>query len=203
VIYYASRTGTKRNLAAMRARDWGLLISATGVHRDEGFSEICIDNGAWTSFNSGEPWREDLFRRLVASHGKKARFIVVPDIVEGGPESLALSIEWLGWCLECCKMALIPVQDGMTDEDVESLLGPRVGVFVGGSTEFKERTVQSWGRLCRKSGAWLHVGRVNTVRRIKLCIAARADSADGSSGSRFAVNIPRLDHARRLMAFDF
>ena len=37
MIGYASRTGTKRNLDALRAAGWRLLISATGVHRDEGF----------------------------------------------------------------------------------------------------------------------------------------------------------------------
>lgn len=44
---YASRTGTKRNLAALRAAGWGLFVSAAGVHRSEGFRFI-IDNGAAT-----------------------------------------------------------------------------------------------------------------------------------------------------------
>lgn len=37
MLGYASRTGTRRNLAALRAAGWRLLVSATGVHRDEGF----------------------------------------------------------------------------------------------------------------------------------------------------------------------
>ena len=36
MIAYASRTGTRRNLAALRGANWRLLVSATGVHRTEG-----------------------------------------------------------------------------------------------------------------------------------------------------------------------
>lgn len=37
MVPYASRTGTKQNLAAMRANGWHLLVSAKGVLRTEGF----------------------------------------------------------------------------------------------------------------------------------------------------------------------
>lgn len=33
MIGYASRTGTRRNLAALREADWRLLVSARGVLR--------------------------------------------------------------------------------------------------------------------------------------------------------------------------
>lgn len=69
---YASRTGTRRNLAALRAAGWGLFVSAAGVHRDEGFRFI-IDNGAWTAYRKGEPWAAERFERLLASHGRSDR----------------------------------------------------------------------------------------------------------------------------------
>jgi hypothetical protein len=37
IIPYASRTGTRRNLDALRERGWRLLVSASGVLRTEGF----------------------------------------------------------------------------------------------------------------------------------------------------------------------
>lgn len=37
MVSYASRTGTRRNLAAMRGAGWRLLVSAAGVLRTEGF----------------------------------------------------------------------------------------------------------------------------------------------------------------------
>lgn len=59
------------------------------------------------------------------------------------------------------------------------------------------RYALEWGALARDTGCYLHVARVNTVRRVRLCDAAGADSFDGSSVTRFACNLPRLDFARR------
>ena len=94
---------------------------------------------------------------------------------------------------EDCQRVLIAVQDGMRPADVAPYLSHRVGVAVGGSTEWKEAQLDR--RVWRAS--WLHVLRVNTARRIRLCHWAGADSFDGSSASRFAVTLPALDSARR------
>jgi hypothetical protein len=192
---YASRTGTRRNLAALRAAGWRLMVSARGVLRDEGF-KIALDNGAWTAFQRGEPFDVPAFERAFSLFGATADFVVVPDVVADSVASLALSREWLPR-LSDARLALVPVQDGMTFESVEDLVGPRVGVFMGGSTEWKLANLVRWGRWCVARGVYYHVGRVNTARRIARCAEACADSFDGSSVSRFVVNLPRLEHARQ------
>ena len=66
-------------------------------------------------------------------------------------------------------------------------------VFVGGSTEFK------LGELAREivgeataRGKWIHVGRVNSLRRIAYAKSIGANSIDGSSFSKFGdVQIPK------------
>jgi len=196
VICYASRTGTRRNLDAMRARGWRLLISATGCHRSEGMP-YAIDNGAWTAHQRGEPWKPEPFLSLLSTHGRGADWTVCPDIVGGGRASLALSLEWLPVVLSVCPVALVAVQDGLEAGDVAHLLGPRVGIFVGGTTEWKLATLEKWARLCRERGAWCHVGRVNSVRRINLCTSSGVTSADGTSVSRYATTIGPLDSAAR------
>lgn len=201
MIPYASRTGTARNLAALRAAGWGLMLSATGVHRTEGFERYAIDNGAWTAHQQGTEWDERRFLALVELHGPGAQFIVAPDIVGGGWRSFALSYSWLPR-LEAWpgSRVLVPVQDGLEahEDDVREVLGPRVGLFLGGTTEWKLRTMRSWGELARGAGAYFHVGRVNTARRIRLCAAAGADSFDGSGVSKYtAEKLPRLELARR------
>jgi len=197
MLAYASRTGTRRNLDALRRAGWRLLVSATGVHRTEGFP-YALDNGAWTAHQRGEPWREDLFVELVEKLGHGSDWIVAPDIVGGGLESLALSREWIPR-LTGRSRVLLAVQDGMRPWDVASMLGPDTGIFVGGSTEWKLDTLPQWGALAAERGCWLHVGRVNSARRIRLCLDAGATSFDGTSASRFAVTIPRLDNVRRQM----
>jgi len=57
--------------------------------------------------------------------------------------------------------------------------------------------MQAWGDLARQMNCYLHVDRVNTARRIRLCQKAGAASFDGTSISRFATTIERLDSTRR------
>lgn len=196
IIPYASRTGTRRNLDGLRKRGWRLLVSATGVWRNEGFA-YCFENGAWTYAQKGIPFDEDRYGRALAKLGGGADFSVCPDIVGGGKESLSLSLSWLSRVLEQSPTALIPVQDGVDLADVEPYLTERVGLFVGGSpdTDFKERTTPVWAKACRKVGAWCHVGRVNSQRRIALCATAGVTSFDGTSATRYAVELPKLHRA--------
>lgn len=196
MIGYASRTGTKRNLAALRAAGWRLLISATGVHRDEGF-RYAIDNGAWTAHQQGTPFDSAAFEKLLASHGAGADWIVVPDVVADSRASLAMSERWLPRVLKVGAPVLIAVQDGMTPADVAPWVADGAGIFLGGSTEWKLAQCIAWGDWCAERDAYYHVARVNSKRRIRLCQEARAHSFDGSSVSRFAVTIGRLDSAVR------
>ena len=209
MIAYASRTGTARNLDAFRLAGWRVLVSAAGELRTEGFA-YAIDNGAWSSHTQGVPFDDDAFVRAVDLLGASADWVVAPDVVGGGLDSLALSMRWLPWILERTARVLVPVQNGMDAGDVVHILGPRVGLFVGGDDlaprppirarpvmTWKERTAPYWATLCRANGAYCHVGRVNTRNRIRICAAAGVDSFDGTSGSRFAVNVPKVDAWRR------
>ena len=200
MIAYASRTGTRRNLAALHERGWRLLVSAAGVQRHEGFP-YALDNGAWHAFQQGRPFDEALFLRALRKLGAGADWTVLPDEVAGGARSLEMSLRWMRQVLDESPRALLAVQDGMSVEDVRGLLGPRVGVFVGGSTEWKLATMAVWATLAREVGCWCHVARVNTVHRITQCSLAGADSFDGSSATRFAVELPKLDSARRQTAW--
>jgi len=193
---YASRTGTKRNLKALREAGWRLLISATGCHRSEGF-DYMIDNGAYTYWRRGVAYDPAPFRRLLRSHGAHADMIVAPDIVAGGKSSLDLSLDWLPELRSYGPRILIPVQDGMTSEDLAPFVSNDVGVFLGGSTEWKEQTMSYWGSFCQSNGCYYHVGRVNTLRRIYMALDAHADSCDGSSASRYACTLKDLDFASR------
>ena len=192
---YASRTGTRRNLTALREAGWGLLVSRAGEWRTEGFEHYCLDNGAWADFQAGRAFDADAFERLIDKLGAGADLIVLPDIVAGGLPSLELSMRWLNRCLSVCDKVLIAVQDGMEEADLAPLVGANVGIFLGGSTEWKLANMARWGDFCRLRAIYYHVARVNTERRIWMAIAAGADSIDGSSGSRYAVTIPMLTRA--------
>lgn len=206
VIAYAARTGTLRNLAALREAGWRLMVSARGRLKTEGFP-YALDNGAWTAFREwGEGKRATpqpclrSFVQAVDKLGAGADFIIVPDIVAGGLASWAMTRAWLRRLRRRPDLRgatfLLPVQNGMGPELVDRFLGPRVGIFVGGDTAWKEATLGQWGALARRRGAICHAGRVNTRRRIVLCELAGIHSFDGSSASRFVDTLPLLDDAR-------
>lgn len=196
MLAYASRTGTRRNLEALRLHGWRLVVSAGGSLRNEGF-RYGLDNGAWGAFQRKENLDISAFNRAVDLMGEGADWIVLPDIVGAGQRSLDLSLAWLEILSPLRVPLLIAVQNGMRLSDLRPYLGPQVGIFVGGSTDWKLDTLQAWGQLAVETRCWLHVGRVNTRARIRLCAIAGADSFDGSSVTRYAVNLPTLDMARR------
>lgn len=197
---YASRTGTRRNLDALRRHGWGLLVSRAGVWRTEGFERVCGDNGAWADFQAGRAFDEDAYDRFLdwlAAQSVTADWLVLPDIVAGGLPSLELSCRFLNRCLSVAPMVLIAVQDGMEGDHLAPLVGPQVGVFLGGSTEWKIARMAYWGRFCAARGIYYHVARVNSIARMSLAASCGADSIDGSSASRYAVTLPKLAYAAR------
>jgi len=203
IMPYASRTGTRRNLAALREHGFALLISATGCHRDEGFETIGLDNGAWTAFQSGQSWDEVSFLELVEEFGHKAQWVVVPDVVADRDQTLESTERWLPRLRGVARRRLVAVQDGMTPEDVQHWISPDVGIFVGGSTDFKWATLETWAELARERGAYLHVGRVNTIRGISRCTCVGADSFDGTSATMFSVNARKLGRFARQGALQW
>lgn len=199
MICYASRTGTRRNLALLADAGWRLLITPLSAGGPGRF-RYALDNGAWSAFQAGSPFDDAAFLRAVERYGAGADWIVAPDIVAGGLASLELSLSWLPRLAGAGRLVLIAVQDGMGPADLAGVIAPNVGIFVGGTTSWKERSLPAWGALSRATGSWLHVGRVNSARRIALCAAAGAHSVDGTSASRYAKTLPRLDAARRQTA---
>ena len=198
MICYASHTHNKRNLAALRGAGWRLMISRA---RPDGKPEgmlYALDNGAWSDFRANRDFDDDGFRTLVDRLGGSADFIIAPDIVAGGIRSLRLSLVWLASLLVRTRLVLVPVQDGMGPADlVDVVLPGHVGIFLGGSTEWKLATMRQWGEFCVERNCYFHIGRVNTARRYRLAHISGADSVDGSSASRYAVTLPALDFAGR------
>lgn len=145
-----------------------------------------LDNGA---FGEGG-FQPNAFATALRLLGADADAVVLPDIVCGGRSSLRLSLDWMDRVLRTgTPCALLPMQDGVLPVDVRRYLRDfrgRVGIFVGGSTAWKESSMRMWGELAEELGVWMHVGRVNTQRRMALAVAAGAHSVDGSSPTRFA-----------------
>lgn len=133
-----------------------------------------LDNGAFTGFDEAM-WRE-LLRWSV---GKLPRplWAACPDAVGDCGTTKKL---WTQYHAEICTLGVTPafvVQDGAEAADVPATA---TVVFVGGSTGWKESTLQYWcDRFPR-----VHVGRVNGYRMLRRCADAGAESCDGTGWGR-------------------
>ena len=135
-----------------------------------------LDNGAFTRFD------ERKWRKLVdEAREVKPLFVCLPDIVGSARRTLEL--------FEAFKPATLGVpralvlQDGIGDFAIPWT--HLDAVFIGGSDKFKtSEEAFSAARTAKILGKWVHVGRVNTAKRVEQWIGV-ADSCDGSGMSRF------------------
>lgn len=200
VTLYATLSNTRRNLNAMHAEGARVLVGPDQLSQ-WGRGRVpplawAVDNGAWGCFQKNKPFNDAAFSSVVDRWGEGADWIVAPDIVAGGLASLEKSRSWLDRLVPVAR-TLIAVQDGIGVGDVQGLLDSRVGIFVGGTTDWKWRTLPVWGELARSKGCYLHVGRVNSARAVRLCASMGANSCDGTSMSLYSVTAPLLGRSSR------
>jgi hypothetical protein len=158
----------------------GWLLSPSGW-RDPRKLDYALDNGAFPAWTRGDAWDADAFLAhcdRAAQCTRPPRFVLVPDVVADRAGTFA---QWRRWAPRLAHVYGWPlafaVQDGMQPADVPS---DAQLVFVGGTTRWKWGTVATWcARFPR-----VHVGRVNTERRLWLCHRLGAESCDGTGWFR-------------------
>jgi hypothetical protein len=142
------------------------------------------DNLAYADHKAGRLFDGEAFWKTclkLETAGERPDFLVVPDIVAGGLDSLKFSQAWMISLERFPWPQYLPVQDGMTESDVVSALTARItGIFVGGSTEWKEATGASWAKFAHGRGLLCHIGRVGTARKVRWALTTGCDSLDSS-----------------------
>lgn len=139
-----------------------------------------MDNGCFsqsTAFSWEKFWR--VTNKLLEQGGERCLFVVAPDIPFDADGTLARFENYLPRLQDLPVPIAIATQDGMGTEDIP---WAEIGtVFVGGSTQWKlahESTAIM--EAARQRGKWIHVGRVNSLSRLRTAFSAGADSADGT-----------------------
>jgi len=146
-----------------------------------------LDNGAYIDYNKGTEFNGDKFLKMCKELGNGADRIAIPDVVGDSKKTLELARDWIDKLekLNLNTMLLIVWQDGMTREDLLPFVKDGYGIFIGGTTEAKLVNIPMISKLCREYNVWCHVGRVNTLNRLKYCIKHKVHSIDGSGYTRF------------------
>jgi queuine/archaeosine tRNA-ribosyltransferase len=147
-----------------------------------------LDNGAFQAFKKGYPFQEDLFIQTMEqcyALGIKLDFIVCPDIVMGGKDSLDFSLEWARTKLKTAPRLALAVQDGITTQMLDAyVLSLFDIIFVGGSVEWKWKTADEWTKYAHKHNKKIHIGQVGQVRYLKFAEHIGVDSVDSTSIAR-------------------
>lgn len=143
------------------------------------------DNGAFADWRAGRPFDTDAFLRdidAIAGFDERPDFLVLPDIVMGGPKSLERSLAWTPE-LDGVAPLYLPVQDGMSILDVGEAVkqGASIaGLFVGGSLRWKLRSLEQWVTFGRDHVLPVHVGRFGTPDRLTAAKRLGVDSIDSA-----------------------
>lgn len=158
----------------------GRLISPRSGHKILPGQTWAADNDAFKA------WDEARFRRMLARLAgvPGCLFVSVPDVVADMAATLSRFWEWRPEVVSKGLPTALVGQDGA--EDLEIPWGSIDAWFIGGSTEWKlSATAADLAAEAKARGKWVHMGRVNTQRRLRIAHDLGCDSVDGTGWSMF------------------
>lgn len=176
-------TGTRETIAKCRGYGVGLMMVNQWRNPNDW---VCyaIDNGCYSAYAQGIDWQPTQFFKLLEKSKSfgKPKFIVIPDKV-ADRSSIEFSKIWIPIlkALYPDYPKYLPVQDGMTENDVMSVLDDIDGIFVGGSMDWKLETMSNWCKFAHEHGKSCHIGRIGNMRKMFIAELCGADSIDSTT----------------------
>lgn len=181
--------GSKKKLKEIKQLDIGLMLNSNW---DNGLRALhlpyfAVDNGAFTSYLQNTQWNEEQFYNLLNDLKKNhlnPDFVVIPDVVANSHATLTLAYKH-SWKLKYYNWPLyLALQDGMKEHEIEPHLPHIKGLFLGGTMEWKEKTLEKWIKFAHENNLKIHVGRFGTEKRILRAKMLGVDSIDSSNFMR-------------------
>ncbi len=184
-IYFACPSGERREKIVAEFGDHFGACVTPYINNNITISKMpfFFDNGAYKSFKNGTEFDSKLFikklweleAKIQFGEALEADFIVLPDIVAGGDESLDFSLQWAEYIDERMShiakynFLYLPVQDGMDIDNVERVIKRRMvdGLFLGGTKAFKYAEGKAWTELAHKYNLPIHAGGIGTRKDIE------------------------------------
>lgn len=176
--YFATASGPKVRDKMVDGTLCQIVTPAAGNRVQPNVRRWCADNAVFADKYPGDDkYLAWLAKRRWAAD--RCTFAVAPDVVGDAVATLVRSAPMF----DQIRMAGFPValafQDGIRSSMVP--WGCFDVAFIGGSTEWKigqQAEALSWEARCR--GKWVHMGRVNSAKRMARAVAMGCDSVDGT-----------------------
>ncbi|GAA3292684.1 hypothetical protein Dvina_51730 [Dactylosporangium vinaceum] len=175
--YYATASGPAVR-EAMRAGLLGQIATPAAGNRVEPGVDWIADNAAFTGRYPGdEAYLAWLSARAV--HRGRCALATAPDVVADAAATWTRSRPVLPRIRALGFPAALVAQDGLEHLDIDWSLFD--AVFIGGTTAWKlGPAAAEVASHARSLGLQVHVGRVNSLRRLRYAAAIGAHSADGT-----------------------
>lgn len=183
MIYFANPSNPKVR-AAMAAGLLGAITTPAQGNKIAGLPLWCADNGCGPGVHGiggGYPGGDAFLAWLqrLAPHAARCAFAVAPDVVGDAASTIARSLPFLPLIRSLGYRAAFVAQNGQ-----ERLPVPwdEFGVlFIGGDDEWKlGAPMRELAAEARLRGKRVHMGRVNSLKRMRYARAIGCDSADGT-----------------------
>jgi hypothetical protein len=185
-VLYLATASTANVRLAMQAGLLGQMVTPLSGNRLEEHVPWALDNGCFS-----DRWSERTWRRALERHADTpgCLFAVVPDVVANATATDELWERWAPVVHEHGYRAAYVLQNGC-----DAIPPDADAVFTGGDTTWKlGGEAQSLIRAAQHRGLWCHMGRVNTLRRLRLAAQDGYDSVDGTYLKYGPdINLPRL-----------
>lgn len=152
-----------------------IVTPAQGNRILEGVT-LAVDNGC---FGAGYPGDREWWAWLQKLPADRVKFAVAPDVVADARATLERSAPWLPRIRAAGFPAAFVAQDGL--EEVVVPWDEFDALFVGGSTPWKlGAAARDLIAEAKARGKWVHMGRVNSLTRLRRAAFSGCDSADGT-----------------------
>jgi len=150
---------------------------------------VAADNGCFTNPSGYSDVR--YMEHLRRFPHNRTIFAAAPDVVGDHDATVERSSPVLRMIRSLGLRAAFVAQDGW--DEASTPWDDLDAIFVGGSTGFKFRSGRCAVAAAKRRGKWAHMGRVNSLERLRAARSIGCDSADGTF-LRFGpdVNWPRL-----------
>lgn len=182
-----------------RLQDLGVGVMAQprsyGPDALQGWS-WAADNGCFADTWDADTWLAWL-RRMADVPG--CLWATVPDVVGDADATRRLFDEWADTVAGFGYRLAYVAQDGAT---VDGVPWGRIDcLFVGGTTEFKlSPDAERLARHAKAAGLTVHMGRVNSLRRMQIAESWGVDTCDGTFLAFGPdANVPRLERMLRTV----